>query len=564
LPRSRALIVLAVALALSGAASAGMSATAYAYTPGPPGPITIDPVVQVSTASGGGEVLYVTADDSASALTSMTVHLLNSASDQQVLKLNMNPPTGGAPVGQSTWSSPLISTSNLPQLGVYNVAVDAADGAGNSVSYQPAGTFAFQDSPSIAPNAANLVISYSNRTPTISGTVTVLPPGATSPQPYDGPVIIADSVLGPVPLKLTSNGSYSYTFDHPVPGEIFSVEVPATSSVAAASTAGAEFSAQTDPVAMSAGLSSGTVSYGHKVTVSGTVSYEPGNGYVPLAGQAVQIYDSPGAPSPVATAVTGANGHFTATLPKEAESVHWVVQAGGPTVSPYLGAASVTLPMTVNLPTAVSGFGVALSVFGQLSYRGCLAMAAGVPGNVPAARSGVAIQYAADPNGPWRTLSTVPTSHDSAQCGNGRAFSGTVSARLNYAYYRASYAGTNVAGTGYLAAASGRVLAWKYDDRITGFSVSPHTVASGGKLTVNGQLQYYSGKWRDYAGQTVYIILLGAHCPHWCYIAAPRTDSNGRFSATFVDPESATWSAEFLGGSAHFAALATLVYVTVR
>jgi hypothetical protein len=191
-------------------------------------------------------------------------------------------------------------------------------------------------------------------------------------------------------------------------------------------------------------------------------------------------------------------------------------------------------------------------------------MAAGVPGNVPAARSGVAIQYAAGPNGPWRTLTTAATSHDSAQCGNGRAFTGALSARLNYAYYRAWYAGANVAGTGYLAAASGRVLAWKYDDRITGFSVSPRTVAKGGKLTVKGQLQYYSGNWRDYAGQTVYIILLGAHCPHWCYIAAPSTDSNGRFSATFVDPESATWSAEFFGDSTHFATLAALAYVTVR
>ncbi len=566
MPRSRALVVLAVAFALIGAASAGMGATAYASTPGPGDPITIDPVVQVSDASGGGEILSVTAD-SAAPLTNMTVLLLGSTSDEVVLNLPMSESASDSATGQSTWSSPPVSTSDLG-LGVYNVAVDAADEAGDSVSYQPAGTFAFQDRPSIAPNAANLVISYDNATPTISGTVTVVSPDGTTAQPYGGPVILADSVLGPVPLQLTPNGdggySYSYSFAHPEPGEIFSIEVPPTPSVAAASTAGAEFSAQTDPVAISASLSTSTVSYGHQVTASGTVSYEPDSSYVPLAGQAVRIYDSPSAPNPVATAVTAANGHFTATLPKEAASVHWVVQAGGPAVSPYLGAASVTLPMTVNLPTAVSGFGVALSVFGQLSFRGCLAMAAGVPGNVPAARSSVAIQYAVGPNGPWRTLGTAATSHDSAQCGSGRAFSGTLNAKANYAYYRASYAGTSVAGTGYLPAASGRVLAWKFDDRITGFSVSPHAVAKGGKLTVKGQLQYYSQGWRDYARQPVYIILLPEGSRTWYYILLAYTNSLGRFSETFTDPVSATWSAEFFGNSTHLATLAALVYVTVR
>jgi hypothetical protein len=560
LPRSRAFVVLAVAFALIGATSAGMTAPAHASTPDPGDPIRIAPVTQVS-AGGGGDILSVTAD-STTPLTSMTVLLLGSASDEVALKLPMSESASDAATGESTWSSQPVTTSDL-QLGVYNVAVDATDSAGDSVSYQPAGTFAFQDTPSIAQNAASLVISYDNKTPTITGTVTVLSPGATTPQPYEGQVILSDSVLGDVPLTTSANGGYSYKFTHPEPGEIFSIEVPATSSVAAATTAGAEFSAQTDPVAISASLSTSTVSYGRTVTASGTVSYEPGDSYVPLAGQVVRIYDKAGAQSPVATKVTGTNGQFTVALPKEAASVHWVVQAGGPAVSPYLGAASVTLPMRVNLPTAVSGFGVALSVFGLLSFRGCLAMAAGVPGDVPAARSSVAIQYAAGPNGPWRSLETAATSHNSAQCGNGRAFSGSVSARLNYAYYRASYAGTSVAGTGYLSAASGRVLAWKYDDRITGFSVSPHTVAKGGKLTVQGQLQYFSGKWRDYAGQSVYIILRPKGSRTWYYIVVAHTDSLGRFSATFTDPVTAAWSAEFFGNSAHLATLAALVNATV-
>jgi hypothetical protein len=581
MPRSRALVVLAVAFALAGAASVGMSGIAHATPSGPSGPsaptmgwqgqattadtITINPVVQVTNGSGDGQPgqsLSVTAD-STTALTSMTVHLLDATSDQEALELKMSLSADATGPGQSTWTSPLISAGtsapDLP-LGTYNVAVDATDAGGTSVSYQPAGTFAFQDTPSIAPDPANLVITHDNRTPTISGTVSTLAPGATNSEPYQGTVMLEDSLLGDQTLPIDGKGHYTYTFQHPEPGEIFSIVVLPSATLGGGATATAQFDAQADPVTLSAGLSATTVTYGGKVTVGGTLSYQPGGSYRPLPGQTVRIYDRPGAPSPVATAVTNSSGGFTATLPKQAASVHWVVQAGGPAAGPYLGSASLTLPMKVNLPTAVSGFEVALSMFGQLSYRGCLALPAGVPGRVPSL-SGLAIQYAAGPNGPWHTLGTVPR-QNTGQCGNGGwKFSGALAARLNYAYYRAWYPGATAAGTGYLAVASGRVLVWKYLDRITGFSVSPPTVHKDGKLTVKGQLEYHSGTWRGYAGQRVYIILRGAGCSDWCYIVVAGTDSSGRFSASFADPESATWSAEFFGDSAHLATLAPLIYV---
>jgi hypothetical protein len=587
MPRSRALVVLSAAFALLGAVSLGMTGIADA---GPsatllrqnlPIPtssagqtwttaadtITIDPVVQVTDGSSNGQpgvFLSVTAD-SATTLMSMTVHLLGATSDQDVLDLQMIQPADPPASGASTWTSPLISQASLP-LGIYNVAVDATDQGGAAVSYEPAGTFAFQDTPSISPNPANLLITHDNPTPTISGTVTTLAPGATTAQaqPYGNQqIMLEDSVLGDVPLTTNSTtGAYSYTFSHPEPGEIFSIVVLPTSDLAGGATVTGEFDAQSDPVSLSAGLSATTVTYGGKVTLGGTLNYQPAGSYLPLSGQTVRIYRS-GTTTPVATAVTNATGQFTATLPKEATSVQWVVQAGGTAASRYLGSASVTLPMKVNLPTAVSGFGVALSVFGQLSFRGCLALAGGVPGGVPSL-SGLAIQYAAGSKGPWRPLGSLPR-QSGARCGNGGwSFSGTLGAKLNYAYYRAWYPGTTAAGTGYLAAASGEVLAWKYEDRITGFSVSSKTVHKGGNLTIKGQLQYYSGKWQGYAGQPVYIILrTPGKCSNWCYYVIPRTDSDGHFSVTFQDPLTATWSAEFLGNSTHLATLAPLSYVTV-
>lgn len=590
MPRSRALVVLTAAFALLGAVSLGMTGIADA---GPsatllqtelPTPttsagqtwttasdtITIDPVIQVTAASTDGqdgEILSVTAD-STTPLTSMTVHLLGATSDQDVLDLQMSPPANPPASGPSAWTSPLISQAggsyDLP-LGIYNVAVDAADQGGASVSYQPAGTFAFQDTPSITPNPANLMITHDNPTPTVSGTIATLAPGATTAQPYGNQqIMLEDSVLGDVPLTTSATtGAYSYTFAHPEPGEVFSIVVQPTLSLSGGATVTGQFDAQTDPVALSTSLSASTVTYGGKVTVGGTLTYQPGASYEPLSHQTVRIYNKTGATTPVATATTSATGSFTATLPKEAASVQWVVQAGGTAASPYLGSASLTLPMKVNLPTTVSGFGVSLSETAQLGFHGCLTLTAGVPGSVPSL-SGLAIQYSPGSNGPWRSLGALPK-QTSTKCGNGGwKFSGTLPAKLNYAYYRAWYPGTTAAGTGYLAAASGSVLEWKYEDRITDFSVSSKTVRKGGTLTVKGQLEYYSGSWQGYANQSVLVMLQApGRCANWCYNVITTTDGNGRFSVTFQDPQTATWSALFYGNGTHLATQAPDSYVTV-
>jgi hypothetical protein len=579
--------VLAAVLALLTAASAGMSAVAGAAfasttsaadggpsapspspadTPTGPDPvdaITVDPAA--ATPEPGGEVISVTAN-STTALASMTVHLLDATSGVDTLDLIMNAPAGGAAPGQSTWTSSLISSPTLP-LGTYNVTVDAAD-AGTSVTGAGAGTFAFQAKPSIT-LSADSVVSYDNRTPTVSGTVTTLAPGAATAEPYaNRQVVIKDSVLGNVTVTTSLNGGYSFKFADPEPevGEHFTVAVQPTPSVAAATTAATTFTGRTDPVALTASLSAKTVTYGGRVTVAGTVTYEPHSVFVPLPGQSVQIYDRPGAARPVATARTDTTGRFTATLPREPATVHWVLKAGGNAASPYLGAASVTLPMKVSLPTVISGFQAALNQFWQVSYRGCLTLPAGVPAYLPNL-SGLVIQYAPGPSGPWRTLGAVPR-QTGVLCGNGgRTFGGTFTARLNYAYYRAWYAGvTDVAGTGYLSSVSGRVLAWKYEDRIAGFSVSPR-ILHGNKptLTVSGQLQYYSGKWLNYAKQTVYVILRPQGSSTWYYMDFGTTGSTGKFSFTFTfpNPVSATWSAEFFGNSAHLATVAATLYIPV-
>jgi hypothetical protein len=425
----------------------------------------------------------------------------------------------------------------------------------------PAGTVAFQDTPTITLNV-NPVLSHNNQDPVVAGTVTVRAPGATIGSPYaNQPVTLVASGQPDVTSDTDGNGGFTFSLTSPQPGEKFYVQVPESTTVAAAQTSPTPLTARTDQVRMSASLSASTVTYGGKVTVRGTVTYAPGGGsFVALTGQAVRIYAGTASGHPVVTAVTDGKGAFTAALPNEAASVHWVLQASGP----YLQTATATLPMKVNLPTVLTGFTATLSQSWQVNYRGCLGLRAGVPGSVPAL-TGLTIQYAERPAGPWHTLGVPAITQKSLICGNGgRTFSGVLPAQLNYAYYRAVYKGaTDRTGTGYLSSASGTVLAWKYEDRITSFAVSARTVHKGGKLTVSGRLQYYRSGWRNYPGQLIEVILRPQGSNSWYWIAKVATNSSGRFSATFTDPVTAIWSAEFAGNSTHLDTAAGTISVQV-
>jgi hypothetical protein len=412
----------------------------------------------------------------------------------------------------------------------------------------------------ITPDSDNYVISAANPTPVLSGTVTELAPGATAPTAYaDQSIVIDDSVYGDSSVTTGDDGSYSFPVSDPVAGETITVEVPATAANMAAAAPPVMLSAQ---LTLTAKLSASEVKYGTTVTVSGTVASYAASGDTPLSGQTVQVYAGGG--ELAVSTTTGTGGTFSTVLPREATSLQWTVQTGG---GPYT-TATATLPMTVDLPTAVTGFKATLSPFWQVSYQGCLGLAPGTPGYVPSL-AGLTLQYAAGPHGPWHSLGKVPTAQQSYVCGDdGRTFSGVLPAQLSNAYYRAVYAGSAVSadmlgtGTGYLSSVSATVRSWLYTDRITDFKVTPHSVRKGGKLTVSGKLQYHPGsKWLNLSGRTVLIILRPAGSTIWYYITKVRTNSKGDFTATFPDPVSATWAAEFLGAKNLLATMSPTVGV---
>jgi len=432
------------------------------------------------------------------------------------------------------------------------------------------GTLSFLDEPQITLTADHTKVGYDySPTVNLSGTASILAPDGTTTPYATGPLTLGTSWGASQQLTTDADGNFTAQVSATGSGFV-DVGLAATSDQAAGS-ATVILTQVTDPIRLSAKLSVNPVSYGDWDTVTGTLSYLPfdtGTAYKPLAGQRVSvgIIDTGGEYLTTATGTTNAKGDFSIKVPSAGYgSTPWTVAAGR-SVSPnalQFGPAEVNLKMTVKIATKITNFHLKLNQYWGLSFSGCLNLPEKAPVTVDAA--GLVLQYSSGgPNGPWHTLAkNIPAD---SRCGNdGVWFASTAYAPQNYAYYRTYFPGNNLTGTDLLGSSSQSVLAWKYADRITGFSVSPHVVANNGALTVKGQLQqYYSYKWHGYAGQTVYIIFRQEGSDTWYWIVKAKTNSAGHFAASFADSVgSATWSAEFDGNATHLATSPPGVYVRV-
>ena len=511
---------------------------------------------------------------SATTITAVTAHLISNGAD--VLDPALTE-TASAPYGssetQSTWSVPAAITEAALPLGVYTINVDVTFADQTTQSATGIGTLEFLNEPQLTLTADHTDVGYDYPAAiNLTGTAAILAPDGTSTPYADGALALSTN-FGPG-QTLTTNADGDLTAQ-------VSTQVGGWIDVTMASASGQADGIATvlltqviDKVKLSAKLTATNVRYGSGDTVTGTLSYLPfdkGTAYKPLGDQPVSLYnpDSSYPGTAVATATTNASGDFSFKL-SAAEvdaSTSWTVDAGNSVGDRRFGPAEVTLALTVQIPTVITNFHVKLSQYWGLSFSGCLNQPKDGPsGQIPPSAATVAFQYSSGKNGPWHTLvKNVPMS--GMDCGRGGLwYTWTATAPLNYAYYRLSYSGGKpYAGYAYLASASTPTLAWKYADRVTGFSVSPHVVGSNGQLTVKGQLQFYSDyTWHDYASQTIYVIFRQKGSSTWYWIVKAKTSSSGRFSATFKDsPGSATWSAEFEGNSSHLSTAPPGVYVRV-
>ncbi len=243
---------------------------------------------------------------------------------------------------------------------------------------------------------------------------------------------------------------------------------------------------------------------------------------------------------------------MTAVLPVPVAAGYYRVSFPG-TASLLPGTSSaVYLQNSVTL----ADWHATVSALAVLSASVCV-----IPG--AAASQGLTVQYATAVKGPWQPLGAMKPSATDTTCNDagrdGVVLTASLPVRLAGAYYRVSFAGNSTM----LPAVSSAVLAARIVTRITNLTVHPGKVHRGGKLTVSGRLWQYLRTWKAYSGRRVEIIFEFAHKHKWYYIVRPKTNSSGWFKATFVDPGSAHWAAQYIGDATHYASATKVIYVAV-
>jgi hypothetical protein len=549
---------LALLCAVGATAAGGLTANAS------PSDADTFTVVSAGAPAGSPDQLTVVVD-SAATITGLTAHLLSGSTDELDPVLTQQAPAPTDPAGQTTWTA-LIPVGTPPAglaLGDYTVNLDATFSDTGTYSATAPGIFGFLAQSAVTLTAANPTLTYPDVTAGLSGTVTLTNPDGTPDTTYTG-VGVDILVGGQIVEGLPVDGSGNFADPNFTPLTTETVTAQATGLVTGGTSNPVPLTVTTVAPKITASASPSVETYGKPVTVSGTLTYPASSGSVFVPNAQILVTTGPGQ-SPMATGTTGTNGNYRIQLPVQSIGVTLYVTA---TSVPGLPNATTTLPLNVTYPTEITSLKVSLSQYWQLKVSGCLSVTFSNQAVYFYRSSGLTVQYAPTSNGPWTKLGAINPNESADYCKNtGIAFTGTFNAPENYAYYRVVYVGVKPVsqGIGFSPANSVAALAWKYDDRIIDRSISPTVVNAGGKLTVKGTLQYYSNRaWHNYAGQTVLIILRPKGSSTWYWIVKVKTNSRGQFSATFTDPVSATWAAEYEGSSTHLSAVSSEVYVRLK
>jgi hypothetical protein len=557
------------ALALLGAlgATAAGTLTANASPAAAPAADTFSVVSAAASATNPDQLTVVV--DSPSTVADLTAKFQTSAAadayDQVLAQQSSVTDPADPTQTQTTWTASIPAGASGLALGSYTINLDGTFADSTSSTLSDVASFSFDATSAITLAAARTSLGYPNTEAALSGAVTLTNPDGTADTDYTGlTVTIVSGNQDLKSLTVAHDGTFADSSLAPSAGETIVAEV----------TGGDIETSQSAPVALTVTdvtptlklkVNPVTETYGRSVTVTGTLTYPSGATPEPVSGQGIWIGGRPGdVGGPLATGKTGADGSFSIPLSAQPTGTTLYV---GTTFQSDLNAVETALRVNVVNPTVISGFKVSLNQYWALSVSGCLGFGSGNTAQRFANTSGLTVQYAASTKGPWKSLFAI-NRNETASCGTGGVrFTGSHTAPLNYAYYRVVYAGTTGA-TSYAPTSSNAVLTWRYIDRITSFKVSPTTVNAGGKLTVKGTLQYYYYGWRNYSGQTIWINLRPKGSSIWYWMVKVKTNSKGQFSATFQDPISATWEAQFDGnnsnGVGHLSYGSPEVYVRLK
>jgi hypothetical protein len=466
---------------------------------------------------------------------------------------------------QTTWTASIAagSVSGLP-LGSYTVSLTGTFADSTQYIQSDVGSFNFFATSRVGLQASPDLLTSAGSTALTGQLILSNPDGSVDTDYPTGASVTIQSDDGTTlaTLPLASDGSYSDP-DFPVSAsENIEAVFAGTATIGSGVSEPVALTVDTPPPSGTLKVNPVTETYGKAVAVTGTLT----SGSTPLAGQTVWVGTTGFSDTPLATGTTSASGAFSVTLPEQAAG--GTLYVGATDSSGASEATTVQVALKVVHPTTISSFKTTLNQYWGLSVSGCLGFPASDKTEKITRTSGLTVEYASA-GGSWKKLATINANEADHACGTGGIeFTGSYTAPENYADYRVVYAGTTGA-TSFAATNGNSVLAWRYDDRITDYKISPTTVNAGGKLTISGVLQYWYSGWHNYSGQTIVIYLHPKSSnPTWYWLVKIKTNAKGQFSTTFKDPVSATWQAAFEGnnsnGVGHLTAGSPEVYVRLK
>jgi hypothetical protein len=559
LPRTRKV---RLSLAVGAAVALGTVATAVASAQ------TSDTVTITSvtaTTDPGQLVISVTSDTALSALNVTLASVDNPDALQLSLANNFTMESGDSTSGTYELTSPL-TMAQLP-LGTYTVEVAAVD-HGGGVTTDDGTSLYWLEQPAITLSANQTTFSYADPSVVLSGTLSLTnPDGSADTASVTGQQLLLadnqDSDTSTVPTG--AGGAFQATVSQPDNGASYDVSLPGTQTITGATSGSVEVTAVQDQAEVTANASKTQLNYGEGVTIRGSASYNPGSGFVALTGSTVEIfshpYDFDGMTTPFTTTTTDGEGGYSVTFADQ-QSGPWYVYAGGLPGQPGLddllsSATATTSPVDVAYPVSITNLRGSLNSFALLTLTGCLSDSnLGKGSAVP-----LEVQYAPGSTGPWHVLRTVEGT-TSKLCGTGPDYGSTfdyqVTVPVAAAYYRLTYPGSSA----YQAAVSYPVYEAKTLTKFTNFTISRHTVAKNGTVTVSGRLWKDAKGWHPFARQKVFVLF--HYKGVWYYFShKPVTNSSGNFSGTFRAYATAPWIAEYMGSGSYYACATARVTVRV-
>lgn len=510
----------------------------------------VQPYVTVATVAGDPGVLLVTAT-SDSPVTSVEAAVLLPAYE------------GGAPVTTVTlsrgddgrWRSERLV---LPAYRDYAVEVAATDADGDT-NAEP-GTLALDYAPqgiveTHTTGPARLDLDH--RVVTATGRLTAFDPrtGEVHPAPSETVTLSVGGVEGSV--RTASDGTYTVSqrllvapVDGATPVSVtwsyswLSVRVPA----------GGRIDAYDAPVTTVTGrilldATSMTASYPAPVKIAGVVQQLVDGTWVAVSGAQVRpqvVYDSK------PTAVSGADGRFTLTLPVFTDGP-FVLELSGDVVS-YLGERRDSVLITVRHATTLYWERSGLDALSEVTIGGHLETTAGRSDQPPRGTK-IYLQQSSDGTH-WSTVGYVTT-------GDYGQFDKTGFVEHPTGYFRLRFPGTST-----LQPANSRARKMsRIDTRVVSHNASPEPVRAGRTLRVTGTMQRYtSGAWRPFPkGQIVQLFFRAKGATSYTYKTYGRTTATGSYSIPVTARRDGYWVvAWFSTTAAYVNAYSTEDYVDVR